>query len=169
MSATGYRTSASCQLQVLESRGWASYRGALVDISPEGAQLLCPAPVPLGATVKMTVEGFEMGEQDARVIGNAGDAGRGYLLSLRLVEASWPYQLFSSLLTLSSTLARPAEIPTPPCLVELGLQLPCTAADVRRVFDERVRKAHPDRGGDVEQFVRLRAVYLEALDFLGRA
>jgi hypothetical protein len=51
----------------------------------------------------------------------------------------------------------------PPCLRVLGLQLPCTEADVRQAYRQRARALHPDAGGDPRAFVALRAAYEEAL------
>ena len=114
--------------------------------------------------------GWKMEEKlGAKVQANKGDSGTGYRLELKL-ERQWPFEVQKLLMTM--TMAEPSaqeekKTPTPPCLEILGLDLPCTAAMVEDVFRERVRKAHPDRGGNVEEFVRLRRAYLEALDLLG--
>jgi hypothetical protein len=52
---------------------------------------------------------------------------------------------------------------TPACLRQLGLQLPCTEADVRQAYRQQARALHPDAGGDPRAFVALRAAYEEAL------
>ncbi len=54
---------------------------------------------------------------------------------------------------------------TPACLRQLGLQLPCTEADVRHAYRRLARALHPDAGGDPRTFMALRVAYEEALRF----
>ena len=44
---------------------------------------------------------------------------------------------------------------TPRCVLALGLTLPCTADQVLAAYREKVKKLHPDRGGDRRAFLRL--------------
>ncbi len=59
-----------------------------------------------------------------------------------------------------------ARVPAPACVAELGLRLPCTADDVKAAFRRRSKTLHPDRGGDVRQFIALHRSYEEALRFV---
>jgi hypothetical protein len=52
---------------------------------------------------------------------------------------------------------------TPRCILALGLTLPCTADDVRAAYRRRVKRLHPDRGGDRRQFLRLQAHFEQAM------
>lgn len=52
---------------------------------------------------------------------------------------------------------------TPRCILALGLTLPCTADEVRAAYRRKVKRLHPDRGGDRRQFLRLQAHFEEAL------
>lgn len=54
----------------------------------------------------------------------------------------------------------------PDCLVVLGLLPPVTAEDVKQAYLARAKTAHPDRGGDPEQFVRLQRAYDEAQEYV---
>jgi hypothetical protein len=56
----------------------------------------------------------------------------------------------------------------PACVADLGLRLPCTAEDVRFAFRHKSKTLHPDRGGDVQQFIALRRAYEDALRFVSR-
>jgi hypothetical protein len=58
------------------------------------------------------------------------------------------------------TLRGPA---SPACLGVLGLTFPCSAAQVRDAYRERVKQAHPDQGGSHEAFIALQDAYEEAL------
>lgn len=49
-----------------------------------------------------------------------------------------------------------------PALAALGLPPTATLEDVERAYRERVKEAHPDRGGTVEQFKRLQVIYEQA-------
>ena len=49
-----------------------------------------------------------------------------------------------------------------PALTALGLSPTATLEEVERAYRELVKQAHPDRGGNVEQFKRLQAIYEQA-------
>jgi hypothetical protein len=49
-----------------------------------------------------------------------------------------------------------------PALTALGLASTATLDEVERAYRELVKQAHPDRGGNVEQFKRLQAIYEQA-------
>lgn len=49
-----------------------------------------------------------------------------------------------------------------PALNALGLAPTATLEEVERAYRELAKQAHPDRGGDVEQFKRLQAAYERA-------
>ena len=55
---------------------------------------------------------------------------------------------------------------TPRCLVALGLRMPCTEADVLRSYRKKVKRLHPDRGGDQRRFLVLQADFEQALAYL---
>lgn len=166
--STEYKTSASCVLTVTERGSQRKLPARLVSITNDGAQILCKEPLPIGLDIQLSLVGMKMREVTARVLSNAGDNGDGYRYALRLIHGSWPYDVFVSLTTMALGGAKKnGAAPSPPCLEELGLRLPCSVEQVERAFSERVRAAHPDRGGDVETFVRLRTAYLESLDLLG--
>lgn len=48
----------------------------------------------------------------------------------------------------------------------LGVKYPCTWEEVRQAYAKLVKEAHPDHGGSMESFVRIRAAYSQAvIDF----
>lgn len=51
----------------------------------------------------------------------------------------------------------------PDCLTALGLELPCTEEEVLVAYRGLAKEAHPDRGGDLEQFLRLQRYFEQAL------
>jgi hypothetical protein len=51
----------------------------------------------------------------------------------------------------------------PTCLRTFDLQLPCTEAEVLAAYRERAKTMHPDRGGDLQQFLRLQKHFEAAL------
>lgn len=51
----------------------------------------------------------------------------------------------------------------PPCLRALGLDHACTEAEVLAAYRERVKSLHPDRGGDLKQFLRLQRHFEQAM------
>ena len=54
----------------------------------------------------------------------------------------------------------------PECLVVLGLRPPLTLEDVKQAYLAKALKAHPDRGGDPQEFIRLQKAFDEANDFV---
>jgi hypothetical protein len=52
---------------------------------------------------------------------------------------------------------------TPRCVLALGLTLPCTAEDILAAYRRKVKKLHPDRGGDRRQFLQLQLHFEQAL------
>lgn len=56
-----------------------------------------------------------------------------------------------------------ARFHTPRPIAALGLMMPCTEADVKRAYRERVKQLHPDHGGDQRRFLLLQAHFEEAL------
>jgi hypothetical protein len=55
---------------------------------------------------------------------------------------------------------------TPHSLVALGLRMPCTEDDVLRSYRKRVKRLHPDRGGDQRRFMILQADFERALEYV---
>ncbi|NOY29254.1 MAG: hypothetical protein GXP28_03475 [Planctomycetes bacterium] len=51
----------------------------------------------------------------------------------------------------------------PPCLVALDLHSSCTEEEVMAAYRERVKSLHPDRGGDLNKFLRLQQHFEQAL------
>ena len=57
---------------------------------------------------------------------------------------------------------------TPPFLRSLGLRSPCTENDVKRAYRRLAEKLHPDRGGDIDQFLLLQQQCEQSLDYVRR-
>jgi hypothetical protein len=49
------------------------------------------------------------------------------------------------------------------CLQALELELPCTEEDVLSAYRELAKTMHPDRGGDLQQFLRLQKHFEHAM------
>jgi len=45
----------------------------------------------------------------------------------------------------------------------LGLEPPCSPEEIKQAFRQKAQDAHPDLGGEHEDFIQLKAVYLRAL------
>ena len=50
----------------------------------------------------------------------------------------------------------------PNCLKALGLMLPCSEEDVLAAYRELAKTQHPDRGGDLDQFLQLQRYFEQA-------
>jgi hypothetical protein len=51
----------------------------------------------------------------------------------------------------------------PPCMQALELTLPCTEEQVLAAYRRRVKDLHPDRGGDLRQFLQLQKHFEQAM------
>ena len=47
----------------------------------------------------------------------------------------------------------------------LGLTQPVTVEDVKQAYLEKAKTAHPDRGGDIHQFIRLQQAFEQATEY----
>jgi hypothetical protein len=54
----------------------------------------------------------------------------------------------------------------PPCFEALDLRAPCSEEDVLSAYRERVKLLHPDRGGDMQKFLRLQRHFEQAMDLV---
>lgn len=52
---------------------------------------------------------------------------------------------------------------TPRCILALGLTMPCTPDEVLAAYRRKVKRLHPDRGGDRKEFLRLQAHFEQAM------
>ena len=167
MGAGGYKTSAECVVETVFQGRPARTRSRLIDIAMDSASILSELALSVGSLIKVSLSGYQMDPMEARVVANHGDSGFGYRVDLKLKHGCWPYEAFVELTAIAQGSTGSEDVATPPCFLELDLRLPCTVQDVEAAWRTKVAKAHPDRGGDLETFVKLRGAYLEALDLLG--
>ena len=52
------------------------------------------------------------------------------------------------------------------CLTALNLKMPCTEEDVLAAYRELAKTLHPDRGGDLQKFLRLQRQFEDALNLV---
>ena len=66
---------------------------------------------------------------------------------------------------LDSPPARTTVDARPDFLVRLGVMLPCSPEDIEQAYLEKVKRAHPDRGGSQQEFLELQAAYGQAKEY----
>lgn len=135
----------------------------IVDVSNSGLQLHCENALPTGQVGMLTLDGHATDPLYVQVVRCLQERARGYIYGCVVVQGSLPYDLFAQL---CSTADVPPTSTTPPCFRELGLGVPCTADEIKAAYHEKARTCHPDRGGDIRQFVALKSAYEEALAFV---
>jgi hypothetical protein len=57
---------------------------------------------------------------------------------------------------------------TPACLASFGLPRDCTENDLLEAYRRRVKKLHPDRGGDQRRFLALQRQFEQASRYIQR-
>ena len=57
---------------------------------------------------------------------------------------------------------------TPACVLALGLRMPCSEDDVKEAYRRKVKKLHPDCGGDKRRFLQLQVHFEKALAYLAK-
>lgn len=56
-----------------------------------------------------------------------------------------------------------AQVQTPRCVAAFGLTLPCTEEELLGAYRQRVKRLHPDHGGDKKRFLITQKQFEEAL------
>lgn len=56
---------------------------------------------------------------------------------------------------------------TPRAIAALGLRMPCSEDDLKHAYRQRVKRLHPDHGGDERRFLLLQSQFEEALAIIG--
>ncbi|MEM9660495.1 MAG: hypothetical protein AAF961_19190 [Planctomycetota bacterium] len=54
----------------------------------------------------------------------------------------------------------------PPCLEVFGLSLPCTERELLAAYRRRVKDLHPDRGGEMQEFLQLQKQFEQSLNLV---
>ena len=67
---------------------------------------------------------------------------------------------------MATTTKADAGLARPEFAVTLGLLPPYTVDDVKRAYLDKVKDAHPDRGGDRAEFDRIQHAYEQANEYL---
>jgi len=110
---------------------------------PRGVSRLVPRLVELGHVVRVRHGLYSL-------------AAGGEVALRRLIQPKGAADLES--------LVRPRYLPKP--FRVLGLAYPCSMEELRARWRELARKHHPDRGGDVAKFIKLKEAYDEAVTIL---
>lgn len=168
-----YRTNSACRIGLLDGGRLLLHRARLLDISVSGGRIYSPIRVNEGTVLQLTIDSHDAATIYARVVRCSELADGRHILGLSVVDGSLPYDLFCDLAFRAAPPPDEPEMelkrapaPQPPCFQELSLELPCTVEDVRRSFRELAKTAHPDHGGNMELFIRLRAAYYDAVEYL---
>ena len=56
-----------------------------------------------------------------------------------------------------------ARVQTPRCVAAFGLSLPCSEDDLMGAYREKIKRLHPDHGGDKKRFLHTQRQFEEAL------
>jgi hypothetical protein len=59
-----------------------------------------------------------------------------------------------------------ARYETPSSIAAFGLRLPCTEDDLKRAYRKRVKRLHPDHGGDQRRFLLMQAQFEQAMSIV---
>lgn len=141
------------------------YKTSVTTLTSDGGELLNPEPAPAGQKLKLALDDFASETFDVVSVACQAEGLDAYRIRVKLTTGTWPYALYSRIATVAHSYesARTA----PKCLKELGLTAGATVDEVENAFARLVRRCHPDRGGSVDEFVRVRRAYLDSLAYLG--
>lgn len=154
-----------CQVETNRLGRLRKFKALLLSLASDGAEMLSPEAAPAGQRLRISLEAAAGETFELVSVTCQTDGLDAYRVRLRLVAGTWPYQLYSKIASQvgASTTVREA----PACLRHLELNAGCTIDDVESAFARLVRRHHPDRGGSVDDFVRIRRAYLDSLSLLG--
>lgn len=123
------------------------------------ASLLTPWPDGIDATLTLTYVAVIFGIPAFGYILMVLDFRR-YLRSLRRALAIVAHAV--------PAVPRWAVMERPACLRALDLKLPCSESDVMAAYRAQAMRLHPDRGGDLQQFLKLQKHVEQALQLVRR-
>jgi len=141
------------------------YKTSVTTLTSDGGELLNPEPAPAGQTLKIVLEEFANESFEVVSVACQAEGLDAYRVKVKLRSGTWPYALYSKIATVAHSYDSSRS--TPGCLKELGLSGIVTVDEVENAFAVLVRRCHPDRGGSVDEFVRVRRAYLDSLAYLG--
>jgi hypothetical protein len=155
----------SCRIETRRLGRLRKFKAAVASVNSDGGEMLAPEPISPGQTLQFVLDDFA--EETFQVVSVACQAEGldSYRVRIRLQTGAWPYQIYSRIAAVAGTQA--STLSTPNCLREFGLASGCTLDDLEDAFAKVVRRCHPDRGGSVDDFVRIRRAYLDSLAYLG--
>ena len=154
-----------CQVETNRLGRLRKFNAFFASLTSDGAELLSPEAAPAGQRVKLSLEAAPGEVFELISVACQADGIDAYRIRLRLATGTWPYQLYTKLAVQAGS--GPAMREAPACLRYLELSSSCTIDDVETAFSRLVRRHHPDRGGNVDDFVRIRRAYLDSLTLLG--
>jgi hypothetical protein len=161
--ALGTRTSANGSLDV----GGGKLSTRVIECCGDGGVIQVPQFVTAGSRGRLTIEGFPKELVDVVVGEVVRHSGLDYELRFNVARGSWPYAIWVQLSMVAALDADTAVAAAPDCYKVLGIKPGSGISDVERAFFQLVRIVHPDRGGTVAEFTRVRNAYLEALAWVG--
>jgi len=159
-------TGLMCRVEMNRLGRLRKFEAALRSVTADGGELFAPESIPAGQRLRIFLEAAP-GEMFELLSATCQPEGLdAYRVKVRLASGTWPYQLYTKMAVHASAPATVRNL-TPSCLRDLELKIGCSIDDVEAAFSRLVRKCHPDRGGSVDEFVRVRRAYLDALSLLG--
>lgn len=155
----------ACRVETNRLGRLRKFGATLLSLSSDGAELLSPEAAPAGQRLRIALDSSPGEVFELNSVTCQADGLDAYRVRLRLAAGTWPYHLYSKIATQASS--SESLYRTPGCLRDLELKSGCSLEDVEEAFARLVRRCHPDRGGSVDEFVRVRRAYLESLSLLG--
>ena len=155
----------TCRVETNRLGRLRKFKATLTSLNSVGGEMSAPEPIPPGQPLKFVLDEITTDTFQVVSVSCQAEGFDGYRVTMKLAVGSWPYQLYSRIATVAGT--QYSAHSTPTCLRALELSSGCTVDDVEDAFARLVRRCHPDRGGSVDEFVRIRRAYLDSLAYLG--
>ena len=155
----------ACRVETNRLGRLRKFGATLLSLSSDGADLLSPEAAPAGQRLRVSLDSTPGEVFELYSVTCQADGLDAYRVRLRLATGTWPYDLYSKIANQANS--SESLYKTPGCLRDLDLKSGCSIEDVESAFARLVRRYHPDRGGTVDEFVRIRRAYLESLSLLG--
>jgi hypothetical protein len=155
----------ACRVEMNRLGRLRKFTATLKSLASDGGDLLTPEAAPAGQRLKISLDAAPGEVFELVAVTCQAEGIEGYRVRLRLASGAWPYDLYSKLASQASGPSTHASAPT--CLRDLELKAGAGIEDVEVAFARLVRRYHPDRGGSVDDFVRIRRAYLDSLTLLG--
>jgi hypothetical protein len=173
-----YAIDSPCRVRFKENNQLVEVAGDVAEVSSRGGRVLIPHSIPIGAVVVVEMDIVPGHKLFSQVIHCEPQNGI-WSVGFKVVENVLPFSIYRKLISQGRVVldkkpepprpdqpAPPPKVETPACFLLLDLSFPATEKDIHLAFRRKAMTAHPDHGGNPNDFIALHRAMEEAIRFI---